>query len=471
MPPGRLAPSTGAVGGRPLSTDLAAPGVGTPGCRWPRLGSTQSRSRERRRRWRSRRHWQPVVACCASTGSTTGPSSPTAPRPAPASVGSPSGRSGSVPRSPRCTPTTRCSTRSCTRSPTPSSARSTATTPSGGPRPAQIGCSGERCVSSDSPRVPGDWVGRCPAGHEKSRHRAPTRLMSCGECSRRFDPRHLFTWSYRGRPATLPGSYAAQLAALAATRRPQEQLVARPMVGDLVELAAGPWQGLAGEVELVGAVRCQVRVDDELVSVPIETVRVLPASAARRSRSLFTDGEGRSAQAGRAAAVAHRAARAAPGEHAHADRGATTPSARGQWSGERERGPGRPDERRLRASGRRRRGLPRVAAAHRGARPRLRARRWGSHRHRLGGRHRHRPARRRHRRARRRHHDRHLRRVDGRGPPAGRHRRGQRLRPDPGGRAAGAATAGSAPPTPPATCGPSCTSTSAPVAPSSARPP
>lgn len=151
----------------------------------------------------------------------------------------------------------------------------------------EIGCSGERCVSPDSPRVPGDWSGRCPAGHEKTRHRAPTRLMSCGECARRFDPRHLFTWSYRGRPAALPGSYAAQLAALAATRRPAEQLTARPMVGDLVEMAAGPWQGLAGEVELVGAVRCQVRVDDELVSVPLEAVRVLPASAARRSRSLL----------------------------------------------------------------------------------------------------------------------------------------------------------------------------------------
>jgi hypothetical protein len=54
-------------------------------------------------------------------------------------------------------------------------------------------------------------------------------------------------------------------------------------------VSAGPWQGLAGEVELVGAVRCQVRVDDdELVSVPLEAVRVLPASAARRwSRSLL----------------------------------------------------------------------------------------------------------------------------------------------------------------------------------------
>ena len=152
----------------------------------------------------------------------------------------------------------------------------------------EIGCSGERCVSSDAPRVPGDWVGRCPAGHEKTRHRAPTRLMSCGLCARRFDQRHLFTWSYRGRPATLPPAYTAQLAALAATRRPAQPLSTTPFVGDLVEVSAGPWQGLVGEVELVGAVRCQVRVDDdELVSVPIEAVRVLPASAARRSRSSF----------------------------------------------------------------------------------------------------------------------------------------------------------------------------------------
>jgi len=148
----------------------------------------------------------------------------------------------------------------------------------------QIGCSGERCVSPDSARVPGDWVGRCPAGHEKHRHRAPTRLMTCGECARRFDPNNLFTWTYRGPAAVLPSTYTAQLAALTATRRPEKPLSATPMVGDLVEVSAGPWQGLVGEVELVGAVRCQVRVDDdELVSVPLEAVRVLPASAARPS--------------------------------------------------------------------------------------------------------------------------------------------------------------------------------------------
>ena len=80
-------------------------------------------------------------------------------------------------------------------------------------------------------------------------------------------------------------------AARRAVRRPAARRSSsrRPRcVGDLVEVAGGLWQGLVGEVELVGAVRCQVRVDDdELVSVPLESVRVLPASAARRSRSLL----------------------------------------------------------------------------------------------------------------------------------------------------------------------------------------
>ena len=91
----------------------------------------------------------------------------------------------------------------------------------------EIGCSGERCVSSDAPRVPGDWVGRCPAGHEKSRHRAPTRLMSCGECSRRFDPRHLFTWSYRGRPAAPADIADDELDRLSARELEVMRLIAR----------------------------------------------------------------------------------------------------------------------------------------------------------------------------------------------------------------------------------------------------
>ena len=159
----------------------------------------------------------------------------------------------------------------------------------------EIGCSGERCVSSDSPRVPGDWVGRCPAGHEKSRHRAPARLMSCGECSRRFDPRHLFAWSLPGparhpasevrRPARCPDGHAP----------PAGRSSARSRIGDLVEVSAGPWRGHVGELELVGAVRCQVRVGDDLVSLPLDAVRPVPASAAHASSGRPADGSRRSA--------------------------------------------------------------------------------------------------------------------------------------------------------------------------------
>ncbi|MBM6404151.1 SprT-like domain-containing protein [Phycicoccus sp. CSK15P-2] len=135
----------------------------------------------------------------------------------------------------------------------------------------RIGCTGERCVPADAPRVPGDWLGRCPAGHERTRHRAPTRLMSCGRCSRRFDAAHLFTWTYRGSRATLPASYTAELAGLRGSQRP---VGPAPVLGDVVEVTSGPWQGCTGEVELVGAARCQVRVGDDLVALPLEAVRV-----------------------------------------------------------------------------------------------------------------------------------------------------------------------------------------------------
>lgn len=147
----------------------------------------------------------------------------------------------------------------------------------------EIGSSGERCVSPDAPRVAGDWLGRCPAGHERSRHRAPTRLASCGRCSRTFDARHLFTWTYRGKSVPMPPAYTAALSDLrdragAAERRRRLRL------GDLVDITGeGVWGGRSGEVELVGAARVQVRVDDELVSVPVERVRprVQPAEVAR----------------------------------------------------------------------------------------------------------------------------------------------------------------------------------------------
>ena len=42
------------------------------------------------------------------------------------------------------------------------------------------------------------WVGLCPAGHEHYRYKSPTRPLSCGKCSRRFDPAHRIEWRKRG---------------------------------------------------------------------------------------------------------------------------------------------------------------------------------------------------------------------------------------------------------------------------------
>jgi predicted SprT family Zn-dependent metalloprotease len=145
----------------------------------------------------------------------------------------------------------------------------------------EIGSSGERCTSPDSPRVLGDWVGHCPAGHQRSRHRAPTRLMSCGRCSARFDPAHLLRWTFRGRQVPMPPAYAAALADLRA-REGAETQRRRLRVGQPVDVTGGTWRGLSGELELVGSVRVQVRVDDgDLLSVPAEHVRPVAARTVR----------------------------------------------------------------------------------------------------------------------------------------------------------------------------------------------
>lgn len=44
------------------------------------------------------------------------------------------------------------------------------------------------------PVAPGRWVATCSAGHQHSRHRKPTRDMSCGLCSRRYSEQHRLVW-------------------------------------------------------------------------------------------------------------------------------------------------------------------------------------------------------------------------------------------------------------------------------------
>lgn len=63
-----------------------------------------------------------------------------------------------------------------------------------------LGCSGERLVDVEAPKLPAPWQGTCPAGHTYERHRRPTRAASCTRCDRAFNPAHLLSWTYRGTP-------------------------------------------------------------------------------------------------------------------------------------------------------------------------------------------------------------------------------------------------------------------------------
>lgn len=127
----------------------------------------------------------------------------------------------------------------------------------------RIGCTGSRCVPGDAPRVAGAWVGVCPAGHVRDRHRRPERVMSCSACRPAFSAEHLFEWTHRGRPATMHPNYLAELVALQAGRQ-----VRLAPVGSRVRITlAGALHGRTGPVVKVGRTSYHVRLTEGLVRV------------------------------------------------------------------------------------------------------------------------------------------------------------------------------------------------------------
>jgi predicted SprT family Zn-dependent metalloprotease len=127
----------------------------------------------------------------------------------------------------------------------------------------RIGCSGRRCVDAESARVAGGWVGTCPAGHVKDRHRRPERVMSCGQCSRTFSVDHLFSWTFHGRPAPMHPNYLAELAAL----REGRSLRVLPLGCRVRITVPGEHQGRVGKVVKRGRTSYHVRVPDGLLRV------------------------------------------------------------------------------------------------------------------------------------------------------------------------------------------------------------
>lgn len=138
----------------------------------------------------------------------------------------------------------------------------------------EVGASDSRCFSSEAARELAPFIGTCPAGHEVRRHKRPTRLVSCSQCSSRFDAAHLFTWTYRGHGFTHHPSYARELAGQTAggagARTPPAPLLGLGQLGRIT--ADGRYSGRTGEIEGVGRSRYQLRLDEGVLSVPFELV-------------------------------------------------------------------------------------------------------------------------------------------------------------------------------------------------------
>jgi predicted SprT family Zn-dependent metalloprotease len=162
-------------------------------------------------------------------------------------------------------------------------------------RALAIGSSAKRCVPSTAPKPPGPWVGTCPYGHVTTRHRQPTRVQSCGHCSRTFDPLTVLEWTWKGRRVQMHPSYEAERQGIAerfAPARPERPAspvaarstqLERPAITDsvLVLLPVGSWvrligrgkyAGSVGKVVKVGRSRYHVRTSTLLLTAPFAMV-------------------------------------------------------------------------------------------------------------------------------------------------------------------------------------------------------
>lgn len=158
-----------------------------------------------------------------------------------------------------------------------------------------IGCSARRCVSSSAPKPTGPWVGLCPLGHRTTRHRQPTRVQSCGQCSRTFDPLTLLDWTWKGQQVQMHPNYEAERRGIverfapgrperaagpvaARSSQPERAAVTDPAVGLLpvgtrVRLTGrGKYAGTVGKVAKVGRSRYHVKTSKLLLTAPFAMV-------------------------------------------------------------------------------------------------------------------------------------------------------------------------------------------------------
>jgi predicted SprT family Zn-dependent metalloprotease len=59
----------------------------------------------------------------------------------------------------------------------------------------EIGCTGDRCYSSEVIKPVGKYVAVCPNGHTHYKHKhRRNRTQSCGTCSNKYNPDYLLIW-------------------------------------------------------------------------------------------------------------------------------------------------------------------------------------------------------------------------------------------------------------------------------------
>lgn len=133
---------------------------------------------------------------------------------------------------------------------------------------ARIGCSAQRCLPGDAPRLAGAWVGLCAAGHRIERHRRPERVMSCAQCSPRFSIQHVYAWTHRGRSAPMHPNYLAELRAIQ-EGRPLQRLGPGRRARVVVE---GDYFGRVGTVLKTGRTRYHLRIREGVLQVPFAGV-------------------------------------------------------------------------------------------------------------------------------------------------------------------------------------------------------
>ncbi|WP_067501329.1 SprT-like domain-containing protein [Actinoplanes sp. TFC3] len=137
----------------------------------------------------------------------------------------------------------------------------------------RIGCSGQRCMPQDAPKVDGSWVGTCPAGHRTTAHRRPIRVKSCRQCSNGFDAAAIYTWTHLGDPAPMDPRYTAELARIFTAPEPARVPV---QVGERVRVVgAGKYANLPGTVVKRGRTRYQIQTRAGLLSVSFAAVQPL----------------------------------------------------------------------------------------------------------------------------------------------------------------------------------------------------